>query len=181
MFTIFSFLCGQNPEHSWFPDSTRLLCCQRCTGLYLGALTTFILLMCLRPQISRRWLILHGSFLLLMIPAGFHWFDQGPTWRSTTGVLFGTGIAAFLWLLPSQKLSPSHHRLANPIYLAGLAAIILVLPGLAASGGKTTAVVLNITICLGILPLVILTALNLRHGLMVLIRLRQGCPPLQAS
>ena len=35
--TIFGWVCGQNPGHTWAPGGLMLPCCQRCTGLYAGA------------------------------------------------------------------------------------------------------------------------------------------------
>ena len=95
----FALVCGQNPAHLWAPGGLALPCCQRCTGLYVGALVAFLLhwLCQSRPAAGGKWA--HGMFLLQMVPFGFHWLPQGPVLRTETGVLFGFGLVAFLWPL----------------------------------------------------------------------------------
>jgi hypothetical protein len=39
---LFSFVCGQCPEHVWTCGDWTLPCCQRCTGLYVGALLAVV-------------------------------------------------------------------------------------------------------------------------------------------
>ncbi len=56
------------------------------------------------PRLTGRFLEMHGAFLLLMVPFGFHWVAQGPVLRTLTGVLFGFGVVTFLWLPLSQGL-----------------------------------------------------------------------------
>jgi len=98
----FAAVCGQDPGHTWAPGGILLPCCQRCTGLYVGAGVAALLHLWLRPRLTSRFLEMHGAFLLLMIPFGFHWLPQGPALRTLTGVLFGFGVVAFLWLQLSQ-------------------------------------------------------------------------------
>ena len=40
---IFSWVCGQNLAHSWSPGGELLPCCQRCTGVYVGAFVAALL------------------------------------------------------------------------------------------------------------------------------------------
>jgi len=99
----FAAVCGQDPGHTWAPGGILLPCCQRCTGLYVGAGVAALLHLWLRPRLTGRFLELHGAFLLLMVPCGFHWVTQGPVLRMLTGVLFGFGVVTFLWLPLSQR------------------------------------------------------------------------------
>jgi uncharacterized membrane protein len=112
----FAAVCGQDPGHTWAPGGILLPCCQRCTGLYVGAGVAALLHLLLRPRLSGRFLEIHGAFLLAMVPFGFHWVGQGPVLRTLTGVLFGSGVVTFLWLPLSQMMgertawSPSDRR-----------------------------------------------------------------------
>ena len=101
----FSWVCGQNPDHTWMPGGLLLPCCQRCLGLYVGAGVAALLHAVLKPQPTARFLQIHGLFLLLMVPFGFHWLPHGELLRAWTGVLFGFGIVTFLWLTPSARSS----------------------------------------------------------------------------
>jgi uncharacterized membrane protein len=95
---VFAAVCGQNPAHTWAPGGILLPCCQRCTGLYVGAGVAALLHIWLRPKLSGRFLEDHGAFLLAMAPFGFHWLKDGPTLRTATGLLFGFAVVTFLWL-----------------------------------------------------------------------------------
>jgi uncharacterized membrane protein len=93
---LFSFVCGQDPAHTWAPGGLELPCCQRCLGLYSGAAVAATLYLWLRPKFTSRFLELNGLFLLLMVPYGFHWLPQGPVLRTLTGSLFGFGVVTYL-------------------------------------------------------------------------------------
>jgi hypothetical protein len=95
---LFAAVCGQNPGHTWAPGGTVLPCCQRCTGLYVGACVAALLHGLLRPKLTARFLEVHGAFLLAMAPFGWHWLPQGPILRATTGMLFGCAVVTYLWL-----------------------------------------------------------------------------------
>jgi uncharacterized membrane protein len=99
----FAAICGQDPGHTWAPGGILLPCCQRCTGLYVGAGAAALLHLWLRPKLSGRFLEIHGVFLVVMVPFGFHWVAQGPVLRTLTGVLFGFGVVTLLWLPLSQR------------------------------------------------------------------------------
>ncbi len=176
---LFSAVCGQNPAHTWAPGGLLLPCCQRCTGLYAGAALAALLHWTLKPKLTARFLELHGLFLLLMVPFGFHWVAHGPVMRSITGVLFGFGLVAFLSLnlrmppteVPTQRrkgaevgretvgVSQRAWRLA---YWLGLGAAVAGVPVAAAGGGQVVAYLLA-TLCaagsvaLGLLALVNVT------------------------
>ena len=100
----FAAVCGQDPGHTWAPGGILLPCCQRCTGLYVGAGVAALLHLWVRPKLSGRFLEIHGAFLVVMAPFGFHWVAQGPALRTLTGVLFGFAVVTFLWLPLSQKV-----------------------------------------------------------------------------
>ena len=70
------------------------------------ARSTSLLHLWLKPKFSNRFLLVHGAFLLLMAPFGFHWLPQGPVLRTMTGVLFGFGVVTFLWLQPAARGAP---------------------------------------------------------------------------
>lgn len=102
---LFAAVCGQNPDHTWAPGGVLLPCCQRCLGLYVGGAIAAWLHFGLRPVLSGRFLKIHGAFLLLMAPFGFHWLPQGPVLRTVSGVLFGFGLVAFLLLPMTDRFS----------------------------------------------------------------------------
>jgi len=95
---IFAHLCGL--QHVWTLAGVTLPFCQRCTGLYVGSAFAGISILAfrLRPDRFQYWL--HGAFLLLMIPYGFHLVPQGPILRTSTGFLFAFGLVYYLSLNP---------------------------------------------------------------------------------
>ncbi len=95
--SLFALVCGQNPGHTWAPGGVLLPCCQRCAGLYCGAGLALFLHLWLRPRLTANFLYVHGGFLLLMVPFGYHWVPQGPVLRTISGFLFGAGLMTFLW------------------------------------------------------------------------------------
>jgi len=117
---FFQHFCGSAPGHVWAPGGELLPLCQRCTGLYAGAVIAALAMVLLRPRIDRRFLWIHGAFLLLMIPFGFHLVPQGAALRTVTGILFGTGVVAFLW--------PARGSRGNTAYFAAILASCIALP-----------------------------------------------------
>ena len=101
---IFSFVCGQNPAHTWAPGGEWLPCCQRCTGFFAGAAVALLLQLALRMRPAPRFLQMHGLFLLVMVPLGCHWVPHGAVVRTLSGVLYGFGVVSFLWLFPVEHL-----------------------------------------------------------------------------
>ena len=141
-----------------------LPCCQRCTGLYAGAAVATLLLLWLRPRLSKRFLAAHGACLLSMLPFGLYWIPQGPMLRATSGVLFGFGVAVFLWLpLAARRDWASHpRRFAAGAHACALLSTIALIPLLASWGGIGTAYVLAGWVCVGaasLLALVLATLL----------------------
>jgi uncharacterized membrane protein len=145
---LFGAVCGQNPVHTWAPGGLLLPCCQRCLGLYAGAGIAALLHLWLRPPLTGRFLEVHGGFLLLMAPFGFHWLPQGPVLRTVTGLLFGFGLFAFLWLPISRRFAdgaPFRARPSRPnaSYAIGVALTVVLAPLLAACGGRGIAYALS--------------------------------------
>jgi len=95
---IFAHICGL--QHVWTLGGVTLPFCQRCTGLYVGSTLALVMLLALRPRPDRFQYWLHGTFLLLMVPYGFHLVPQGSILRTLTGFLFGFGLVYYLALNP---------------------------------------------------------------------------------
>lgn len=171
---LFGWVCGQNPLHTWAPGGVLLPCCQRCTGLYIGAALAAALHFWLRPRLSNRFLEAHGVCLLQMVPFGFHWLPQGPELRTFTGLLFGFGVTTFLWLIPAARWlgAPPRWRGAALIYAAiGAAAGLGLL--VAVRGGSVAASGLAWLAAVGLVALAALVAVNLfagTRGLLELLR-----------
>jgi len=155
---LFGAVCGQNPDHTWAPGGILLPCCERCTGLYVGAIVAAVLHFWLRPRLNGRFLEVHGLFLLLMAPLGLHWVPQGPVVRTSSGVLFGFGVVTFLWApLASHFTSRNPGRGARG-YFGALLLTLVCLPPAAAWGGKAAACVLSALVASGALALGALVA-----------------------
>ncbi len=186
--SLFGAVCGQNPAHTWSPGGVLLPCCQRCLGLYAGAAVAMGLHWWFKPKFTGRFLEVHGLFLLLMVPFGFHWLPEVPVLRTLTGILFGFGIVTFLRLpiatrtdeggtTPGRLTSAWRHGACA----CGLVGGMLVLPLLAAHGGEWAGFVLPAVAVCGLAALAGLVMANLclailatlRHGVR-LRRARQG-------
>jgi uncharacterized membrane protein len=187
---LFAFVCGQNPEHTWAPGGILVPCCQRCLGLYAGAALAAGLHLWLRPRLTSRFLEVHGAFLLLMAPFGWHWLPQGPVLRTLTGLLFGFAVVTYLWLPVASRilqgngglgsLAPCERpadfksaiqQIANLRYTFGLLATLLLVPWLAAQAGGFAAYLLSGLAGLGALALAGLVVLDTVLGLIGLARL----------
>ncbi len=175
----FAWVCGQNLDHTWSPGGILLPLCQRCTGLYAGAAIATLLHLVIRPKLNSRWLELHGAFLLIMVPFGFHWVSQGSVLRAVTGSLFGFAVCTFLWLRPSGSLFTQNEAsdgrltptLRQLIYALGIMAAIIGIPWMGELGGRTGAAVLVLLSSGGASALAGLVTLNLWLGLTDLFRL----------
>ena len=81
-------------------DGVALPVCQRCTGLYGGALFTglwlFIAGVWRRGLPPRSVVGVHAAALVVALLGGLHVFDFGPTWRLMCGLW--TGHVAITWL-----------------------------------------------------------------------------------
>jgi hypothetical protein len=154
---IFSFVCGQDLMHTWAPGGVALPFCQRCTGLYVGAVLA-VLLLCLRPALDGRFRRIHVALLFLMAPFGFHLAPEGPFLRTMSGQWFAFGIVGLLWVYAGsvfrRKVEPRKHGTA--LYLScGMGSLIL-LPFLALHGGVVSAFVLP---CAGLAGMIVFAAL----------------------
>lgn len=179
---LFVVVCGQNPEHTWAPGGLLLPLCQRCTGLYAGAAVAALLYIFIRPRLSSRWIELHGAFLLIMAPFGFHWLPQGPMLRTMTGVLFGFGVFTFLWLPvhrpPANSEAITHASKGSAFhwitYLVAVAVTLWAIPWLGAYGGSLAAYTLVTLTSMGAVALLVLVVANVALGLAAAIRSMSG-------
>ena len=93
-----SHLCGQ--ARCFTVDGVALPLCQRCLGLYLGALVTLAWLIATgiwRRGLPGKWVIaVHVAALLAAGAGGLHAIDAGPRWRLACGLL--TGHVTAFWL-----------------------------------------------------------------------------------
>ena len=170
---LFSHVCGQNLGHTWSPGGELLPCCQRCTGVYVGALVAALLHLARPMQPTSFWRWLNGTFLLFMVPAGFHWFSQGPALRAASGILFGFGLVAFLWLPLPGKFTIHDlrftlrscfevvNRKSQIVNAAALLAALVITPLLGASENSLAATALALLTAGGALAFVLLLAANL--------------------
>ena len=176
--SCFAQICGQYPDHTWSPGGTLLPLCQRCTGMYAGAAIAALLQIFIRPRLNSRWLELHGAFLLIMVPFGFRWVPQGPVLRAVTGVLFGFGVVAFLWLEPGRvlagltgsKKNRLHPKTRHFLYALALPFTSGAVPWMGNLGGSIGAVVLIALATTGAALLLLLFFFNVGLGLVACIR-----------
>lgn len=61
---VFGWVCGQSQAHTWSPGDVTLPCCQRCTGVYVGAFVAalFHLSSMVSNVLTRSDFIIHLSF-----------------------------------------------------------------------------------------------------------------------
>jgi uncharacterized membrane protein len=160
---LFGLVCGQLPAHTSLPGGIPLPFCQRCTGLYTGAAVAAALHVALRIRASERFLQVHGGFLLLMVPLGFHWLPQNALVRMTSGVVFGAGVVAYLWLTAAPRLLALRplSRVGSWIYATGIAVALAVVPAAAFYGGAAAWDTLVLLALAGAAALALLVSLNL--------------------
>ncbi len=172
---LFSVVCGQDPSHAWAPGGLVLPCCQRCAGLYVGAGIAALAHALLRPKPMGHFLELHGSFLLLMVPFGFHWVPQGDVLRTITGALFGFGVVAFL-LLPLNAASRSagtdaaKGTVGHGAYWALLCGTSVLLPLVCAYGGPLSAYALSAAVLGGAIAVMLLVFADVLLGIRGMLR-----------
>jgi uncharacterized membrane protein len=168
----FAFVCGQNPEHTWVLGGCPLPCCQRCTGLYIGALAATLLHAWLKPRLTDRFLAAHGLALMQMIPFGLHWLPQGAELRTATGLVFGFGIVTFLRLVPAAQECVTRNSRRRPTwtYGFGFAGSLALLLSATVLGGSAAAVVLSVLAFGGAVALAMAALANVLAGLRALRR-----------
>jgi hypothetical protein len=99
MHWLFSHLCGQ--DRAFVVDGVALPVCERCLGLYAGALLTLGWLLATRryrrelPQGAA--LAVQVGVLLAALLGGLHVIDIGPRWRLACGLW--TDHVVMAWLL----------------------------------------------------------------------------------
>ena len=160
----FSWVCGQNPAHTWSPGGVLLPLCQRCTGVYVGACIAALLHLAWCPVPTPRWLWLNGAFLLFIIPSGFYWIPQNAELRCTSGILFGFGLVAFLWLTLQRKNETESTKNSRPqlaAFAASLFAALVLTPMLGEYGNAAAAGILMVACVVGALALAALLLANL--------------------
>ena len=163
----FGVVCGQEPSHTWAPGGVLLPLCQRCAGVYAGAAVGLALHLALRLKPGARFLQVHGGFLLLMIPLGYHWLPQEATVRTVSGVLYGAGMVSFLWLLPGPLAGGVRplDRGRALLYAAGVGAALVGIPAAGAWGGMAAWYALVALAVLGVAGLLLLALANVGLGL----------------
>ena len=96
---VFAYVCGQG--RCFVIDGVPLPVCQRCLGLYLGALLTALWPLGWRLWRSglpgRRAVIVEAIALATAMLAGLHVIEGGATWRLLCGLW--TGHVVMLWLV----------------------------------------------------------------------------------
>jgi hypothetical protein len=122
-----------------------------------------ILVLVFRPQPKALLYWLHGLFMLVMFPFGFHFVPHGGLTRTFTGALFSFGLVYYLSLNPltSWLAWKSARALRFLAYLALIAACIASLLWSMRSGGAIAAVTLTGLGVIGLAGLLLLTAANL--------------------
>jgi uncharacterized membrane protein len=173
---VFGLVCGQEPAHTWAPGGMLLPFCQRCAGFYGGAAVALVLHLALRIRPTARFLQVHGGFLLLMIPLGYHWVPQDALVRTMSGVLFGAGVVSFLWLLPGPHAGGTRvlDRRGTALYAVGVAMALMIIPAGGAWGGVLAWRLLVALASVGLAGLAALALANVALGLAVLLaRLRR--------
>lgn len=158
---LFSHLCGQ--VNCWHSAGITGVACQRCTGLYVGALISTALFAIFRPRPTSRSLWLHGLAMLAIIPFGYHLVPHGSLIRAITGQLFGYGMTFYLILVPADHFElrwrtvPRVSRLWYPIVLAfGVVMLLL----FATSGRPDEIILLSLLSFLGLMTITYLVIWN---------------------
>lgn len=161
--TLFGLVCGQLSAHTSAPGGIPLPFCQRCTGLYAGAAVATAMHVVLRIRASERFLQVHGGMLLLMVPLGFHWLPQDGLVRMISGVVFGAGVVAYLWLTAAPRLLALRplSRTRSWIYAAAIATTLAMVPAAAFYGGGGAWYALVLLALTGAAALALLVSLNL--------------------
>ncbi len=137
---LFSHICGQ--VNCSTLDGVTLPLCQRCVGLYCGALVAFVFWNGLRPRMTNSFLALNVGFLILMIPFGFHWVQQDPTTRMLTGFLFGVGLFGCFACGTQNAATNRALPYWSGVILAGLLLMVAITSGGSRTGYVVTALAL---------------------------------------
>ena len=158
---LFSLLCGQ--EHSWIVGGGALPFCQRCTGLYVGAVPALLVYLWFRPKATSELLWVHGMCLLQMVPFGYHLIAQSGELRMLTGQLFAVGLVYYLTLLLADRWPPRQELSRSGIagYFLSATATLFLLQAAVSLGGSRTNKVLSWVGMIGLLIYGLLVSVNL--------------------
>ena len=179
-------VCHQISTHSFFVGGQQLPLCARCSGIYLAALASLVLLSVLRRRAARlpvgSMIAILGLFFGAMVLDGINSTLQnfgGNFWNSTnlvrliTGSLAGTSIAFFLYpvfnvSIWSREARKRESVLDNPLQLAGYMVAVGLAVALVLDGGDWLFYPLSFLSIAGML-----TMLTLANTMMVLIVTRR--------
>ena len=187
-------VCHQISTHSFFAGDHQLPLCSRCSGIYLGALSSLILLMGLRPRARKLpvkgMALLLGLFFLAMILDGVNstlqTFGAG-VWQTTnliriiTGALAGVAVAfifypVFNMSLWNSEASRQERTLEQPFELAAYLVAAGILVALVIDGADWLYYPLAFLSLIGLLAL-----LTMANTIVVLIVTRQEATIQSAS
>ena len=159
----FGFVCGQPVGRTWPLDGEWLPFCQRCTGIYIGAIVALALQLAFRIRSGSRLLVVHGFLLLQIAPFGLHIIPDTGILRTITGMAFSFGLIGFLWLLPQEHLNLSRSPSASALWRFTILALFSALGVILAvtRGGTKTAFALSLLGLLGLCVLLLLSLVNL--------------------
>jgi len=180
---LFSNFCHQMPERSFALGPAVLPFCQRCTGVYLGALAAAIFFAShgrrQRAAAPPPILWLNVCFILAMGIFGFHLVETSAPLRYVTGALFGSAVVLLAWPLLLTRLIPqplsSWNRadvIRYALVLAALLAGPFVLGRLPTSDPAASRLLASAIAIIGLLGLtLILTLPNALLALLIVPRL----------
>jgi uncharacterized membrane protein len=117
LFVVFSLICAQNPDHSYFVLGFQMAMDQRMTAIYAAATLAGIAFVPLRRRLrALRW----QWYLVLIAPMAIDGFTQLFGWRhsnwelrTATGALFGAASVWWLYPLLERELSRISAALAR--------------------------------------------------------------------
>jgi uncharacterized membrane protein len=137
---LFSLLCSQ--KHNWLVGGLELPFCQRCTGLYVGAVPALLVYFWFRPKATNGMLWTHGMCLLLMVPFGYHLVAQSSEIRMLTGQIFAIGLVYYLTLLFADRWWKGRELLPSALvsyFVTGLLALLFLQAAVIWGGPRTGA------------------------------------------
>ncbi len=113
LFGLFSFVCVQNPHHSFYIGDKQMCLCQRCISIYGGMLLAGLLFHFVRTRVKtlRFWqfgLFFCGPIALDAFTQLFGWRESTWELRMFTGSLFATGLVWSLYPTMESKMGRLH-------------------------------------------------------------------------
>lgn len=95
LYMLFSPICHQIPQRTFFLLGLQLPVCARCTGIYLGGFAGSFFV---RPQAPSPWIL-----IVALLPMGIDgitqlWYRESTNWiRFVTGFIAGTAVILYLY------------------------------------------------------------------------------------